>query len=108
MLRRGTLCQLVCELPGLQRFPQGLVKELNNRITTWLLPMYGYSAEEELSRVPDASLAGEPLEGRGATGGGWGWAAPSKFGQALILLSPQPPPSFTLQLLSHMPRRRAG
>lgn len=59
VLKRGTLLLLVRELPGLHNFPSALVKEVSNRIHTWLLPMYGYSAEEELARVPEADLEGE-------------------------------------------------
>ena len=46
-------------IPGQQNFPQALVKELTNRVNTWLLPIYGYSEDEELSRVAEAALPGE-------------------------------------------------
>eukprot|EP00887_Chlorella_sp_A99_P000371 scaffold13.g371.t1 len=49
VLRRGTLFELVLGIPGQQNFPQALVKELTNRVNTWLLPIYGYSEDEELS-----------------------------------------------------------
>ena len=59
ILRRDTLWQLVSELPGHKEFPWVLVKTLLGRIKTWLLPIYGFSKEEELGRVPEANVEGE-------------------------------------------------
>lgn len=43
------------------------LKEVRQRIKTWLLPIYGYTEEEELGTVPTSELQGMLLNGTGDT-----------------------------------------
>jgi hypothetical protein len=55
---RGTLSTVIRELPGQQQFPDRLIVALEQRISTWFLPMYGFSEAEELGRLDPAALQG--------------------------------------------------
>ena len=50
-------------MPGQQHFPLPLTKELGNRVNTWLMPIYGYSEEEELCQVAKDAVPGEHAAG---------------------------------------------
>ena len=67
MRARGALLRALRSMPGHEAFPPtaALVSVVNQRITHWLLPVYGYNAEEELGTLSPEAL-------KGAWGGG-GW-----------------------------------
>lgn len=58
MRARGNLPTVIRELPGQQQFPDRLIVALEQRISTWFLPMYGFSEAEELGRLDPAALQG--------------------------------------------------
>ena len=89
VLKRNTLLQLVCGMPGQASFPRDLVKVLTNRIIKWILPIYGYSEDEELARVPPDQLEGAvvicPSLLRAGGRGGAAWRTPACGGQPLFM-----------------------
>jgi hypothetical protein len=63
VLKRKGLLQVVRQLPQQENFPFSLIKQLETRIRTWLVPLYGYSEDEELGTVQPDALTGAPLFG---------------------------------------------
>lgn len=54
MLKRDTLRHVLTKV-GASGAP---LKEVRSRIKTWLLPVYGYTEEEELGTLPADELQG--------------------------------------------------
>jgi hypothetical protein len=52
------LLQVVRRIPGQENYSIKLVQALQDRISTWLLPAYGYSKEEELGTLSPEDLQG--------------------------------------------------
>lgn len=95
VLKRGTLLQLLDSMRDASSFPRHLVKQLEGRIKTWLVPIYGYDEDEELARVPADRLQGACMEA---------WPVHRVSEDPAITLS-----LFVgLQVLLPQPRRRAG
>lgn len=61
--KRGMLLAVVQGMVGQSAFPPALAKALDARIDTWLLPMYGFTMEEELGVLPPGKLKGESCSG---------------------------------------------
>ncbi|PSC67273.1 HAD family hydrolase [Micractinium conductrix] len=74
---RGALLRALRSMPGHEAFPPtaALVSVVNQRITHWLLPVYGYNAEEELGTLSPEALK-EVIE-RGISAGTLGGPAGS-------------------------------
>eukprot|EP00887_Chlorella_sp_A99_P004521 scaffold34.g4521.t1 len=83
VLKRGTLLQLLDSMRDASSFPRHLVKQLEGRIKTWLVPIYGYDEDEEQARVP-----ADRLQGALAAAAEEGWL--SQEGSTCVLLLNQP------------------
>ena len=59
--KRNMLLHVLRELPGHASFPVQLAKAMDARLRTWLMPMYGYSEEEELGTLSSTELEGMSL-----------------------------------------------
>lgn len=56
--KRNLVLAVVRSMAGQDQFPSTLATALSQRIDTWILPMYGYTEEEELATLSPNALRG--------------------------------------------------